>query len=138
MGKGKGSRTGVNAKIKAGVMLVGVSFSRFGLWSKFIRYIKSRCSFKVVSVSKKANPVLYYNGVTNTSGFVCNNYVKSHAYSILQRRCIQSKISELYYKLQRLEKLQLCMYFRRIFNNMGRYSLSFTIYGFYLSNFQAF
>jgi len=121
MGKGKGARIGVNAKIIAGAPILALSAVRRGLWLKLNRFIRARCSFRIfihrefsynrgLLTARTSTPAL-------STTIQMRTPLKTKANKLLVQRYIRPSISELYSLLQKLKKIKLFIYFYKIFRH---------------------
>jgi ribosomal protein L16/L10AE len=117
MGKGKGSKLGVNARIAAGTCIVRAMFCRLGLWSRYLRFVNARCSFRTYHVHAARQQFLVGHG---SCAQFHTRHAESRGVALLQRRYVSAKILEVFVTLQRLDQLQSYIYFRRLFQFYGR------------------
>jgi len=119
MGKGKGARLGINAKVYPGMRIFAIANARPGLCAKVYRFISVRCAFKVIFYKKVSNlhSSLFstHNNQNLITPHVATNLLCVKAPKIMVKRYIAFQILELYTTLQRLKKIKLFIYFYKIF-----------------------
>jgi hypothetical protein len=119
MGKGKGSRLGVNARINTGNFILAVTGVRLGLWAKICRFVISHCSFKVkagINSSKFCLKKMSTNSTRQMSNMLTiKSGVRSKSFSLSTSRYVVPQILELYGVLQKLRKIKLFIYFFKLF-----------------------
>lgn len=131
MGKGKGSRIGLNARVSAGNRIIAVNFCRLGLWVKLVRFVRARCSFRLCETRGSSGSFFIAQGRSGSFRFVGNGS-KTRNLILLQKRYITSRVLETLSTLQRLGYLQAYIYFRDLFQfykrtlpRLGNYLPSF-------------
>lgn len=105
MGKGKGSRAGVQVRINPGVTLVAFSAVRRGTLHAFYRRLRVRCRFPIG---------VQYPGSSGVGGFVGQpaSWVRLRR---IQPRYITPQFTEFRETLRRLRRPALLGYFLRLF-----------------------
>ena len=124
MGKGKGSRCGIAAKIKASSIVLAAGGIRCGLILKLFRFIKTRCSFKTVLMrnfsffyhktglyrnfkkTKLSTSFLIRRGVSTINQKKTKLSLKRRVYSIIQ---------DIFGLLTKIKKMKLLLYFYKVF-----------------------
>jgi hypothetical protein len=139
MGKGKGSRIGLNIRVRAGSSVVAINHCRLGLWHKLTRFIRVRCSFRVCAVisgvGSRGGEFSILQGRKGSFSFIGDN-TKTRSMVLLQKRYITDKILEVLGTLQKLGYLQSYIYFKELFFYYRRYNLKLTTFSTMLINLQ--
>jgi hypothetical protein len=120
MGKGKGSKFGVNARVYPGNIVLAASAIRPGLWQKTVRFATARCAFRLYA--KIVAPTYFSMLTTNTTMLGSNtphpvSRVRVKSTRLSTPRYIVPQIFELYGMLRKLRKIKLFLYFYKIFKS---------------------
>lgn len=120
MGKGKGSKSGINARVYPGNVILAAAYVRAGLWQKTVRFVVARCSFRVHTLT--ASNTYFGKLTTDATVFGSNTPHKiatsqSKSTKLSAARYIVPQIFELYGMLRKLRKIKLFLYFYKIFKS---------------------
>jgi hypothetical protein len=144
MGKGRGSRQGINSRVYPGTVLLAILGSRRGLWHRIYNLVRARCSFQVTKT--------YNNRITTQGPTSSKTTHRRHNTKVLApmlpltqsrrrlalqvKRKIRPAITEVYQLLQRVRKLKLLAF---IFKTLYNYGVvrSFFKYSLLFSDFQS-
>ena len=119
MGKGRGSKKGVNARIALGTLLVALLGARGGLIQKISRFIQAHCSFAVTRVSRAgmghgaAAVALGGSRKRGLSTYRVSGGLTNTRLSAKLRT--GGHMMDAYVWLQKLKKLKLLLYFFNFF-----------------------
>lgn len=123
MGKGKGARLGINARIRSGAFVVASAGVRGGLWRKLVRFVRARCPFRLHAGC--ANTVAINLGSRWRYTVPAGSWQPPRALHLHVRRYATVQIAELYAVLRRLNRIKMLVYFLRLFcHNSPRRSLA--------------
>jgi hypothetical protein len=121
MGKGKGARLGVNARVYGGNFLVAILGARGGLVTRVVRFLGARCSFGIRLLLNAELQHPYRNTVQAGGAGVysldSNCALNSKSFAIMSKRYAVPQIFELYAMLRRLQRVKLYLYFSRLFKH---------------------
>jgi hypothetical protein len=119
MGKGRGSKKGVNARIALGALLVALLGARGGLIQKIGRFIQAHCSFAVTRIARtgtahgQAATALGSSRKRGLASYRVSGGLTNIRLSAKHRT--GGHMMDAYVWLQKLKKLKLLLYFFNFF-----------------------
>ena len=123
MGKGKGARLGLNARVRVGALVLAAAGMRVGLWRKLARFVRARCGFRVY-VGGARTAAVPLAGRGGWGAAAAGGWRAPRAQHLQVRRYVTPQIEELYAVLRRLNRVKMLVYFLRLFQDRGaRFSL---------------
>jgi hypothetical protein len=123
MGKGRGSKKGINARIFLGTLLVALLGTRGGLVQKIGRFIQAHCSFAVARTARVS--AAHGQAATALGGSRKRGLATYRVSGGLTNARLSAKhrtgghMMDAYVWLQKLKKLKLLLYFFNFFKPFG-------------------